>query len=100
MPYLKQNEDNYVELKALALSIVIFADTLNLVIILFSRKSMTTLSVANLVGIDSTHCNVPKPIFLLGTLTAQCLFVFGYVFAGFLMELPIRVYIMMIIAMK
>jgi hypothetical protein len=55
MPYLKQNEDNYVELKALALSVVIFAGTPNLVIILSSRKSMTTLSVANLVGIASIH---------------------------------------------
>ena len=55
MPYLKQNEDNYVELKALPLLVVIFAGTPNLVIILFSRKSMTTLSVADLVGIASTH---------------------------------------------
>jgi hypothetical protein len=55
MPYLKQNEDNYVELKALALSMVIFAGTTNLMIILSSRKSMTTLSVADLVGIASTH---------------------------------------------
>jgi len=55
MPYLKQNEDNSVELKALALSVVILAGTSNLVIILFSRKSMTTLSVADLVGITSTY---------------------------------------------
>ena len=55
MPYLKQNEDNSIELKALALSVVIFAGTPNLVIILSSIKSMTTLSVADLVGIASTH---------------------------------------------
>jgi hypothetical protein len=55
MPYLKQKEDNSVELNALALSIVILADTLNRVIILSSRKSMTTLSVVDLVGIASTN---------------------------------------------
>jgi hypothetical protein len=55
MPYLKQNEDSSVEVKALALSIVIFAGTPNLVIILSLRKSMTTLLVADLVGIASTH---------------------------------------------
>jgi hypothetical protein len=55
MPYLKQNEDNSVELKALALSVVILAGTPNRVIILSSRKSMTTLSVAHLLGISSTH---------------------------------------------
>jgi hypothetical protein len=55
MPYFKQNEDNSVELKALALSIVILAGTPNLVIILSSRKSITNLSVVDLVGIASTH---------------------------------------------
>jgi hypothetical protein len=55
MPYLKQNEDNSIELKALALSVVILVGTPNLVIILSSRKSITTLSVADLVGIASTH---------------------------------------------
>ena len=55
MPYLKKNEDNSVELKALALSVVIFAGTPNLVIILSSRKSMTTLSVFDLFGIATTH---------------------------------------------
>jgi hypothetical protein len=40
--------------------------------------------------------NVPKPIFLLGTLTAHYLFVFAYVLTGLLMELRIRVYMMMI----
>jgi hypothetical protein len=34
MPYLKQKEESSIELKALALSVVILAGTLNLVIIL------------------------------------------------------------------
>ena len=55
IPYLKQNEDIYVELKALALSVVILLGTPNLVMILSSKKSITTLSVAFLVGIASTH---------------------------------------------
>jgi hypothetical protein len=41
-------------------------------------------------------CNVTKTNFLPRTLTAHCLFVFVYVFAGLLMELRIRVYMMMI----
>jgi len=45
-------------------------------------------------------CNVPKPNFLLRTIIAHCLFMFGYVFTGLLMELHIRVYIMVIIEMK
>jgi hypothetical protein len=55
MTYLKQKEENYVEPKALALFVVILESTLNLVIILSSRKFMTTLLVSHLVVIDSTH---------------------------------------------
>ena len=55
MPYLKQKDDIPAELKAFALSVVIFEGTPNLVIILSSRKSMTTLSIADLVGMASTH---------------------------------------------
>ena len=55
MPYLKQNDQNSDDLKALALSVVILAGILNLVIILSSRKSIITLSVAFLVGMASTH---------------------------------------------
>ena len=55
MPYLKQNDVNSNDLKALALSVVILAGIPNLVIILSSRKSIITLSVAFLVGMDSTH---------------------------------------------
>ena len=55
MPYLKQNDQNSDDIKALALSVVILAGILNLVIILSSRKSIITLSVAFLVGMASTH---------------------------------------------
>ena len=55
MPYLKQNEDIATELKALALFVVILAGTPNLVMILSSRKSITTFLVAALVGMASTH---------------------------------------------
>jgi hypothetical protein len=55
MPYLKQNYANARELKALALSVVILDGTPNLVMILSSKKFMTTSSVAFFVGIDSTH---------------------------------------------
>ena len=55
MPYLKQNDQNSDDLKALALSVVILGGIPNLVIILSSRKSITTLSVAFLVGMAFTH---------------------------------------------
>ena len=52
---MKQKLVNYAKLKALALSVVILAGAPNLVMILFSVKSITALSVAFLVGIASTH---------------------------------------------
>ena len=55
MPYLKQKSFTSPELKALALSVVILRGVLNLVMILSSMKSITTFSVAFLVGMPSTH---------------------------------------------
>ena len=55
MSYLKQMDDISEELKHGPLSMMIMAGTPNLVIILSSRKSMTTTSVAFVVGIASTH---------------------------------------------
>jgi hypothetical protein len=40
-----------------------------------------------------TPCIVPKPMFLLETLIVHCLVLFECVFAGFLMNLFIRVYV-------
>ena len=56
MSYLKNNDDIASELKIyLALSVVILAGTPNLAMILSSRISMTTFSVAALVGMAFTH---------------------------------------------
>jgi hypothetical protein len=55
IPYLQQKEDKLTELKALALSVVIFVGMPNLVMILSSRKPMTTSFVSLLVGMASTH---------------------------------------------
>ena len=55
MYYLKQKDDMATELKALALLVVVLDGTPNLVMILSSRKSITTFSVAALVGMASTH---------------------------------------------
>jgi hypothetical protein len=55
MLYSKQKFDSSIELKVLALSVVILDGTPNLVMILSSKNSLTTLSVALLVGIALTH---------------------------------------------
>jgi hypothetical protein len=55
MPYLKQNSTSACELNALELFVVILEGTLNLVIICYSKKFMTTSSVSLFVGMDSTH---------------------------------------------
>ena len=55
MPYLNQNDVSSIELKGLALLVVILDGTQNIMIILSSRNSIITLSVAFLVGIASTH---------------------------------------------
>ena len=55
MLYLKHKDDISEETKHEPLSVMILAGTPNLVIILSSEKSMTTILVAFLVGIASTH---------------------------------------------
>ena len=55
MSYLKQKDDISEETKHGPLSMMILAGTLNLVIILSSKKSMTIASVSFLVGIASTY---------------------------------------------
>ena len=55
VPYLKQKDDISEELKHEQLSVIVLVGTPNLVIILSSRKSMTTTSVSFLVVIASTH---------------------------------------------
>ena len=55
MPYLKKNDKSSVELKGLALLVLILDGTQNIMIILSSRNSIITLSVSFLVGIASTH---------------------------------------------
>jgi hypothetical protein len=55
IPYLKQNYAKVRELKALALSLVILEGVPNLVMILSSKKFMTTSSVSFFVGMASTH---------------------------------------------
>jgi hypothetical protein len=51
----KKNYENLVELNALALSIMILARKPNLVLILSSKNSFTTLFVAPFTGIGSNH---------------------------------------------
>jgi len=55
MPYLKQKAEKSAELKFGPLSEMILDGTPNLVKILSSINSITTLYVACLVGIASTH---------------------------------------------
>ena len=55
MPYLKQKDDILEETKHGPLSVMILAGTLNLVIILSYKKSMTIASVSFLVGMTPTH---------------------------------------------